>query len=206
MFAARNGLLAGRSKVVLKGSDKSNTSSVTIPTHAVGDLIVAWAAGNGGGAPAAPSASGTVPTWNTIHSVTNFNRQIVAGYAVAAATNTTSGTWTNTAYMLVAVFSGQNSVTPIGGDAASFNGSVTTVTAPSITLSNTDGTSQILHGFFTISNPTWGSTASGYTVIEDNTTYYSRLISKDETSTDGSVSYTNTTARVFSTSSIEIKA
>ena len=42
-------------------------TSITLPTHAAGDLIVIFAFKDGATTiPTVPSAGGTVPTWNTI--------------------------------------------------------------------------------------------------------------------------------------------
>jgi hypothetical protein len=42
-------------------------TSITIPTHQSGDLIVVYAhASTNGAQPSAPSAGGNVPTWNLL--------------------------------------------------------------------------------------------------------------------------------------------
>lgn len=175
--------------VTYKGSNGSRASStVTIPTHAVGDIIIIYCDSAG----TVPSAGGTVPTWTSI-----INDSVAkVYYAVATATNHTSGTWTSASVMMSVVLSGQKS-SPAGGSATSNTGSGTSPnTAPSITLSNTDGSSAILHfitGYdsATMTGGAWSTAPSGYTsrVSQNNNTfnYGYRLLTKDTTTSDGSV-------------------
>lgn len=208
MFAARNGFQTGKSQVVLAGTAYSTTTSITIPSHDTGNLIVIWAMGSTANTiPTAPSASGTVPTWTTINSLSDA-KSILIAYAVASGSSTTSGTWADTYDMFCAVLTGQGN-SPIGGSAVDSQSLVTNPLAPSITLSSTDGTSQILHTYQCNSNPTFSaSPPSGYTtrLTMSETGHFGRMISKDSTTSDGSVRFTASTARNYSVSSLEIKA
>jgi hypothetical protein len=182
-----------------QGSTGALATSVTLPTHAVGDIIVIYSArGNAGAAPSIPSAGGTVPTWTNITSGgTNGHR---LAYTVATATNHTSGTWTNAAVMMAVVLRGQGT-SPIGGNALSFSAtSSTNVTAPSITLSNSSGSSQIVHflNAYTAATWNWNSAPSGYTsrlsVDNPGLTNGYRVLTKDSTTSDGSPTNTITVA------------
>lgn len=195
--------------LTIKGTPKGSTSTtVAIPTHAVGDLIVIYT--NAG---TIPAAGGTVPTWTTI--VSNSGVKVV--YAVATATNHTSGAWASSSTLIAVVLSGQNTTTPVGGSAADANlaGSGTSPnTAPSITLSATDGSSKILHfisGFHIGSSSTWGAAPAGYTSLlslnpPPSSSGY-RLLSKDTTTSDGSVGQTYTDLQGYQfRASVEILA
>ncbi len=94
-------------------------TTVTLPTHAVGDIIEICAYVNGSnGAATKPSAGGTVPTWVAVHSAGGANTNSLVVYqAVATATNHTSGTWTGATHMGAIVRRGQHATTPIGGEA-----------------------------------------------------------------------------------------
>ena len=72
-------------------------SSITLPTHAVGDIIVIFAYRDGATAvPTNPTAGGTVPAWVDIDAAAGANTNSArSAYFVATATNHTSGTWTN---------------------------------------------------------------------------------------------------------------
>ncbi|QRY55208.1 hypothetical protein JVX95_30840 [Mycolicibacterium septicum] len=172
------------------GANGSQTTSVTIPTHQVGDLIVIFAAASNSAVPTAPSAGGTVPAWATVDSGATTIGVRTATF-VATATNHTSGTWGSTGMMLAVVLRGQAASGYIGGHARSGGGGSSTPSAPSVTMVNTDGTSVLLHFY---SNPqisgTWSSPASGYTnQVAIGTTNQKGvcLNTKDVTTSDGSV-------------------
>jgi hypothetical protein len=168
-----------------------SATSVALPTHAVGDIIVIYADRTStGAAPGKPSAGGTVPTWTDI-TVNNTNGLRTA-YAVATATNHTSGTWTTGGTRIAVVLSGQASI-PIGGAAVNYSSSVTTsVTAPAITMSDTRGNSQILH-FYTATSGSfsWSAAPGGYTsrLSVDGTpgTPGYRVLTKNTTTSDGAI-------------------
>ena len=141
-------------------------TSVTIPAHAVGDLIVVFAYQNGvAAAPTAPAASGTVPSWSLIQGGgSNSNGSGVWSFT-ATTTSHTSGTWTNCAGLIAVVIEGaktNNTTSPIGGFAyMSLNGAST---APAITQSVTDGSSCLLYFHGHRSNVTaFGAAPTGFT-------------------------------------------
>lgn len=178
----------------LTGSNNSATTSVTIPSHNVGDLIVICASRRSNAtAPSIPSAAGTVPAWNTIDTQSGTtNGSCVTAYFVATATNHTSGTWTNATDMIAGVISGVAS-SPIGGHATNNAASApSTAVAPAVTLSKTDGSSVLLHFFNHNSSTTitWGSAPAGYT--RQTTGSFAILDTKTSTTSDGSVTQTCT--------------
>jgi hypothetical protein len=129
---------------VIMGFNASGATSLAIPEHAIGDLIVISASRASTTQATKPAAAGTVPAWVDIDAAAGANaRSIRTAYFVATATNHTSGTWTNATAMSVTVIRGQFS-TPIGGHATQNNASAASSVAPSITLTNTDGSSAIL--------------------------------------------------------------
>lgn len=117
-------------------------TSVAIPTHQIGDLIVVFAYRNGNNTPPTqPAAGGTVPTWNTIGSSgANTNSSIIS-YAFATATNTTTGTWTNATQIHVLIY---RCVADIGASAGAGANNTTTVNYPALTLQNANGTSWVI--------------------------------------------------------------
>ena len=178
----------------------SSTTSVTLPTHAVGNLIVLFVANTGSTTiPSVPSASGTTPAWNTIDSGQGSSQALIVVDFKATATNHTSGTWTNANNMVAVVLSGQDPTVPSGlgtqGPIGGFLGqqnaiNSTSITAPAITLSRTDGSSVILHffeGAGTIS--TWNAAPTGYTKWVNTSQVC--LDSKNDTTSDGSVAQTH---------------
>jgi hypothetical protein len=194
MFAVKNLLLTPQAvsvtPVTIKGANAvgAGGSSVTIPSHSIGDTIVLFAFNAiNTTAVTAPSASGTVPAWNFIDHPTGAN-SCASGtaYFVATATNTTSGTWGNTTAMVAVVLSGQGS-TPLGGHAESGGTASGSTIAPAVTMTNTDGTSALLHFFGTVfSAATWSAAPSGYTQ-QAQAAGYVCCDSKNVTTSDGSV-------------------
>jgi hypothetical protein len=119
-------------------------TSVTIPAHAAGDVIVVFAYQNGISAPPTPpAASGTVPAWVSIQAGgSNSNGSGVWSFT-ATADNHTSGTWSSCTGLIAVVIQGAHPTNPIGGFA--FNSVNGSSTAPAITQSVTNGTSCLLY-------------------------------------------------------------
>jgi hypothetical protein len=147
-------------------------TSITIPTHESGDLIVMFAhASTNGQQPAAPSAGGNVPTWNllTTSGSTSWSNHRTA-YAFGTG-STTSGTWTGSTDMLiVAVLRGVDATTPIGGRASGSVGIGAACTAPTVTLTRNDGTSLLMHFH------SWGDGVNGVGTISAVPSGYTRQV------------------------------
>jgi hypothetical protein len=197
--------------LTFSGVNGAATTSVTIPAHSVGDIIVILA-GDQAGATAItkPAASGTVPAWVDIDSVSAVQSMALrTAYYVATATNTTSGTWTNCNAILAVVLSGQ-SATPIGGHGTGNGAGSTSSVAPAVTLTATDGTSALLHFFLSRANTTvWSAAPAGYTA-RYSTTGSVALDTKDVTTSDGACtqahSNTGATLGVYIGATVEILA
>lgn len=187
-----------RTQVTFKGANAAISTSATIPAHNAGDLILIWAyQNNASNLPSKPAAGGTVPTWTDITTnpgVGSVNRYAVfrTAYAVATSSNTTTGTWSGADVVMAVVLSGQ-AASPIGGvGEANATGTITGTTAPAVTMSDTTGTSMLLH-FMAFHVATgflfYNTTPSGYTDrYNDNATYSGwQLLTKNVTTTDGAV-------------------
>ncbi len=127
--------------VTFVGAASAGATTVTIPAHQVGDLLVMFAYRDGNNtAPSLPTGWTNIGTANGANS--NSSR---LAYRVTTATNTTSGTWTNATGLVVHVYRGQNIVTPIGENANN-GGNSAIVTYPALTMIQTDGSS-LVSGF-----------------------------------------------------------
>ena len=115
----------------------SGTNTATMPTHAVGDLLVVFAYRDG---------SNTTPTlasgWTNIQGSGSNTNSARMGWKIAASTGETTGTWTNATSTIVAVYRGADG---IGGSAIT-GGSSITLTFPAVTMQVTDGTSWVVGG------------------------------------------------------------
>ncbi|CPT00642.1 Bacteriophage protein [Mycobacteroides abscessus subsp. abscessus] len=197
--AAAATLTGGTPTVTIKSplsyvsANASTTSSVSIPAHQVGDLIVLCVFDSQNTAPTKPSAGGTVPNWNYIDNPNTAAGQgaVATAWFKATATNTTSGTWTWAEQMIAVVVRGTMPASPIGGHAA-VGGAAVNVTAPAVTLAHTDGSSILLHFHATafLNASGWSPAPAGYTrriVAGPSSSRSMVLNTKDTTTTDGSV-------------------
>jgi hypothetical protein len=116
------------------GVANSATTTVTVPAHAVGDLILIFAYETG---------SATVPTVPAGYtSLGNFSNggspssrhAGVLGYKIATATNDTSGTWTGATNLVCMVYRG--CATPTSGDVVLNSGSSASIDYPALTVSD----------------------------------------------------------------------
>lgn len=123
------------------GAQGAAATTVTIPAHQVGDLILIFAYRDGSNTvPTAPTAGGTVPTWTQIGSSGGNTNSSRFHYATATATNTTSGTWTNATELICLVYRGAS----IGASAGGSGAATTSIAYPALTLQRTDNTSWVV--------------------------------------------------------------
>lgn len=185
-----------------------NGNSAALPTHDVGDLIVLFLYRRTDATTAIvkPAAAGTVPAWVDIDNNAGANACASrAAQFVATSNDHTSGSWTGAEVVSAIVIRNQGA-TPIGGHAES-GGTGTSSIAPAITMSQTDGTSMVLHFHATRSNTTWVAAPAGYT----RRAAYATLIggvclnTKDDTTSDGSISQGNQTSSGYRGQTIEIR-
>lgn len=190
MFAARNAFQTGaiaKKPPAWKDAAGAQETSVSIPAHNAGDLIVLYVQHRSSSTVTKPSASGTVPTWNTILLGPGYERT-QTHYAVATSSSTTTGDWTDARLVVAMVIEGQGA-SPIGARASYSNYGEASLPAPAVTLQKTDGTSLLIHvggtenfGYF---NAAFSS--SGYTArlapTGSGASY--RVVTKDVTTTDG---------------------
>lgn len=191
------------------GGSSVAATSIAIPGHVAGDLIVIWAFRNGSTTPPTiPTAGGTVPTFTAIDNPTGANTcSAVCAVAVAAGTTDTSGTWTNATGMSVEVWRGASPT--IGGHAQGGGsvGSGGNLAVPAITLTDPTGASAILSfaGWNTVT--AWSAAPSGYTQQSQVATQCEAL-TKNVTTSDATfnVSGTASGAGGYRTEQVEIMA
>ena len=123
------------------GSQGNAGTTVTIPAHQIGDLILIFAYRDGNNtAPTVPAAGGTVPTWTIIGTASGGNTNSSRlHYAVATATNTTSGTWTSATELIAVVYRGTRR--PGGTGATGALG--TSISYPAVTMQRADNSSWV---------------------------------------------------------------
>lgn len=126
-------------RTYVKGAASAGATSVTLPTHVTGDLIIVFAYRDGS------TAQPTLPAgFDALFNVVGANTcSGTLGCKVAASGAETSGTWTNASAIMAVVISGQNASSPFGGGGAD-GGAVATVTYPTLTMSDAGGNSVVL--------------------------------------------------------------
>jgi hypothetical protein len=169
-------------------------TSVTIPAHDVGDVIVVFAYVNGiNSAPTPPAASGTVPAWTLIQGGGGNTNGSGVWRFTATATNHTSGTWGSCTGLIAVVIQGVHPTTPVGGFAQATANANGVSGAPAITQRVTNGSSCLLYFHGHRSNVTTLSAApTGFTRrAEAIGSSGICLNTKDDTTTDGAANQTD---------------
>lgn len=180
--------------VQVRGGNSAVATSVAIPAHQPGDLIMIFGYDKlAAGIPAPPAAGGTVPAYALVGSGTNAAPSAASVYQfIATASNHTSGTWTNTTGLIAVVLRGEDTATPIGAQSvATIAASATQSVSTTVTPTKTDKTSALLYFHAMRSVTAWGSAPAGYTqVTKDDTLLVCN--SKTDTSSDGAATQTMT--------------
>ena len=131
--------LAAHADISFVGSNSAEATTVTIPAHQAGDLIIMFAYRDG---------SATVPTqpagWVTIQGGAGANTNAARmGWQIATSSSTSSGTWTSATELIVLIYRGINKTTPVGGSAETGN-TGSTVTYPAVTMVDASGNSWVV--------------------------------------------------------------
>lgn len=135
-------------------------TTLTMPTHAAGDLLLMFAYRTGS------TAAPTVPAgWTTIAAASGgggTSNSSALAWKLAASSSETSGTWTNATQLVCLVYRGVRASAPIGGDSVNTGTSGTSVAWTSLTMSVGDGSSWIAEFFGHRSNlSSTGTSTSG---------------------------------------------
>ncbi|NGQ93377.1 hypothetical protein G5V65_21045 [Rhodobacter sp. HX-7-19] len=117
-------------------SSATGTNSLTMPSHAAGDLLLMFAYRDGSTtAPALPAG------WTDLNNGGTATNSCRIAYKIAASGSEVSGTWTNATSLICLVYR-SDGIIGVGGVARSSAAS-TTVSYPALTMVNTDGTSWV---------------------------------------------------------------
>ena len=119
------------------GSESTVGTSVAIPTHQAGDLLLFNSFRDGSNS--TPTKPGDITQLDT--NTTN-SAGALSGYKIAASSGETSGTWSNATEVSVMVFRDVDQTTPVG-DHVDATGSSTTISFPALTMTVGDGTSWV---------------------------------------------------------------
>lgn len=119
------------------GAASAAATSLTLPTHQAGDLLLLWAYRNGSTtAPTLPSG------WISINTSGNNNNSSRLAYRIATGAGTASGTWTDATHISATVYRAGTGNINIGADATT-GGNGSTLTYSALTLQDTSGSSWV---------------------------------------------------------------
>lgn len=199
-------------------SASAEATSVTLPAHQAGDILLMVAARTG------TSSLATVPAgWHICYTRAIGSapaRSMILAWKIAASSGETSGTWTNANLLTCAVYRHSTNVIVMGRGNGSNN--VATVTVPYVALSqnttsnntpNLQGASELVVGVvLTAENTgdgaaapsgmtnrtTFAGASAGYIAIHDTTTTVTSFPATNVTAA-GSVNSVTITAELFDT-------
>jgi hypothetical protein len=118
-------------------SASAATNTVTMPTHAIGDMIVVWAyRGASATAPTIPSSQG----WMQAAAPTGSTNSAVLCVKLATSASHTTGTWTNATGIIIIVVRGHAGIGTVASSAAAS----ATITYPALTVDDTGSSSWAL--------------------------------------------------------------
>jgi hypothetical protein len=127
--------------MIVVGQASAAATSVAIPAHLPGDLILVFARGTAL-APAKPTAGGTVPNWVTCQSAIANSVGLTSVGFVATATDTTTGVFTSATHIVALVLRPDaGKVLGIGPSSQTNANNTQTIVYPALTLGTTGGTS-----------------------------------------------------------------
>jgi hypothetical protein len=129
--------VAYRPTLKFSAANSATATTVSIPTHEVGDLIVIYAMRENATPPTLASGFTSITTNTT----TLFGS--ILGYRIATATNTTSGTWTNAQELIVHVYKPRTGGAIRIGSSVVAVGTSTTLSWSALTPQRTNSTSWI---------------------------------------------------------------
>jgi len=133
--------------VVVQGVASAAATSVAIPAHQPGDLICVFVRRASNTWPTVPTAGGTVPSWLPTQFGGANTLSMGGWYAVATASNHTTGAWTNADQIIVLVLrpdAGKVLTVNAGAAGVTSGNNTQTIIYPALVLQKTDGTSWVV--------------------------------------------------------------
>lgn len=128
--------------MIVQGVGSGVGTSVAIPAHQIGDLLLVFTRAASATPPPAPAAGGTVPTWTVAQSASANTIALVSAWTRATAATHTTGTWTGASHTCAMVLRPDAGMIVSVGISSVGNGNNTqTIIYPALTLSTTGGTS-----------------------------------------------------------------
>ena len=129
--------------MVVQGVASAAATTIILPAHQPGDIIIVFARRASNTIPGKPTAGPTVPTWIDIQAVAGANTLAMrSAYCIATQSNHTSGTWGTADQLCVIVLRPDSGKSlEIGGSASGAVNNTQTIVYPALTFTDLDGSS-----------------------------------------------------------------
>ena len=128
--------------MTVQGTASAATTSVTMPTHAAGDLLLVFLRRAANSVATPPASGGTVPAWNVAQGAAANSLGLSSAWFLATAANHTTGVWANASHICVLVLRpGAGKTLGVAGSSTGNSATSTTMIYPLLTLSTLAGTS-----------------------------------------------------------------
>ena len=129
--------------MIIVGQASAAATSVAIPAHQVGDMIIVAARAASNTTPGTPAATGTVPAWAAIQVGAGANTlALKTVYFIATATNHTTGAFSGASHVAALVLRADvGKAIALGGSAFGNANNTATCVYPALALTTTDGSS-----------------------------------------------------------------
>ena len=152
--------------MIVVGQASAAATSVAIPAHQPGDLILVFTRRASNTTVTKPTASGSVPPWADIQAGAGANTLALrgAGY-VAHRSDHTTGVWGSAAHIIVLVLRPDaGKILSLGPSAVGSGNNTQTIIYPALTLADADGSSWVVRcGTRTVAVTAVGTAPTNYT-------------------------------------------
>lgn len=156
---------AGSSSISFVGENEAVATTVTLPTHQAGDLLLVFAFRNAATAPSLPAGG-----WVSLCTASGGSTSVRVGYLIAAGAGTASGTWTNATSVMSHVYRSSAGNMPAPGACTHDNGAASTsLVYPSISLTKSDHSSWVARAAMSSAGTNIQTAPTGYTLRSNNT-------------------------------------
>lgn len=128
--------------MTVQGVASANAATATMPAHQAGDLILIFVRRSSDIPATTPPPTFAVPNWTILQSAGGGAMSLVSAWALATASNHTTGSWTGATHVCVIVLRADSDKELGIGPSSTGNQTLTeTIVYPALTLSTIGGTS-----------------------------------------------------------------
>lgn len=181
------------------GIETASATTVTVPAHEVGDLILIWALR--GGSTTAPTLPAGYSPIQTESESTATSCSARLGYKIATSTSDASGTWTNASELLCHVYRASSGYALRIGQSAVSKSTTAEVTYPALTLADSFSGNSWIVGFVGAGNKTQAISSAPSGMMNESSVTGATYSAAGQDTNEGVSSWPSTNADVTGTGS-----